>query len=172
MKNTIKLMSVLLAGLAISACSKNAVDNDPLIDENLSAPTTVEVSIEETPIVVEIENTEVSLGVVNFGLDQYTLSSAAKKVLEANAALIKTRAASAAFSVTIEGNCDERGTIAYNIALGEKRANEVKKYYASLGVKADNISTVSYGKENPVCYDATELCYAKNRRANTVLLVK
>ena len=69
----------------------------------------------------------------------------------------------------VEGNCDDRGTIAYNIALGEKRANEVKDYYVRLGIPADKITTVSYGKEKPVCYEATQACWAKNRRAETIL---
>ncbi len=166
------LVPALCAVLALAACKKNTVEEDPYLDENLTAPTTVQVSVEETPVVVEIKNTEVSLGTVNFELDRYNLSAASKKILEANAALIKSKAAQKAFTVTVEGNCDERGTIAYNIALGEKRANEVKNYYSKLGIKAANITTISYGKENPVCYEATENCWAKNRRANTVLLVK
>ena len=72
----------------------------------------------------------------------------------------------------VEGNCDDRGTISYNIALGEKRANEVKAYYTRLGIAAENIAVVSYGEEKPVCYEATQSCWAKNRRADTVLIVK
>ena len=76
------------------------------------------------------------------------------------------------FKVVVEGNCDDRGTISYNIALGEKRANEVKAYYTRLGIAAENIAVVSYGEEKPVCYEATQSCWAKNRRADTVLIVK
>ena len=166
------LVPALCAVVALAACKKNTVDEDPYLDEHLTTPTTVSVSVEETPVVVDIRNAEVSLGVVNFEFDRYFLSAAAKKILEANAALIKSKAAQNAFSVTVEGHTDERGTIAYNIALGEKRANEVKNYYTKLGIKAANITTVSYGKESPICYESTETCWAKNRRANTILLVK
>jgi peptidoglycan-associated lipoprotein len=171
MKNLIKAVSVLCLVFAVAACNKKNTSEDIITGENLAAPTTVEVVVEETPVVVEIRNTEIALGTVTFALDKYNLSAAAKKILEANAAVIKSRAAQG-FILTVEGNCDERGTISYNIALGEKRASEVKKYYVQLGVSAASISTVSYGKEKPVCYEAAESCYAKNRRADSVLLVK
>ena len=112
-----------------------------------------------------------SLGVVHFALDKYNLSDEARKIVEANAKAIKAQAAGADYTVVVEGNCDSRGTIAYNIALGEKRANEVKAYYVRLGIPAANISTVSYGKEKPVCYENTQSCWAKNRRADTILTV-
>ncbi|MBO7605747.1 MAG: OmpA family protein, partial [Elusimicrobiaceae bacterium] len=89
--------------------------------------------------------------------------------LKANAEILKVKGIN---NITVEGNCDDRGTIAYNIALGQKRANEVRDYYIKLGVKAENINTVSYGEENPVCTDQTESCWAKNRRADTVASAK
>ncbi|ACC98827.1 Outer membrane protein [Elusimicrobium minutum Pei191] len=172
MKNLIKIAMVACLVLSIAACRKNVQNDDMLADENLSAPTTVDVVVEETPVIIDVQNTEIALRQVNFALDKYNLSDAAKKVLADNAALIKTKTANAAFNIVVEGHCDERGTISYNIALGEKRANEVKNYYTRLGVPAKNIVTVSYGEEKPLCYDATENCYAKNRRAETVLTVK
>jgi len=71
--------------------------------------------------------------------------------------------------VTIEGNCDERGTEEYNLALGARRANAVKDYLVSLGVSAARIDTISYGKERPVCTESTEDCWAKNRRGVTTI---
>ncbi len=71
--------------------------------------------------------------------------------------------------VTIEGNCDERGTREYNLALGARRANAVKEYLNSLGVSAARIDTISYGKERPICSESTESCWAQNRRAVTVI---
>jgi peptidoglycan-associated lipoprotein len=68
--------------------------------------------------------------------------------------------------LTIEGNCDERGTIEYNLALGEKRAEAVKNQLVNAGVKADRIKTISYGKEMPVDPGHTEEAWAKNRRAH------
>jgi peptidoglycan-associated lipoprotein len=67
--------------------------------------------------------------------------------------------------VTIEGNADERGTEEYNLALGDRRANAVAMYLASLGASVEQLKTVSYGKENPVCNEHQESCWMKNRRA-------
>jgi len=66
--------------------------------------------------------------------------------------------------VTIEGHADERGTVEYNLALGERRAKAAYDYLVSLGVAADRLKTVSYGKEVPLCQQSTEDCWARNRR--------
>ena len=68
--------------------------------------------------------------------------------------------------VTIEGNADERGTEEYNLALGDRRANAVRKYLGSLGASEKQIKTVSYGKENPECSEHDEACWARNRKAS------
>jgi peptidoglycan-associated lipoprotein len=65
--------------------------------------------------------------------------------------------------VQLEGNCDERGSAEYNIGLGDRRATAAKDFLVQLGVPADKLKTVSYGKERPVCTDANEDCYQKNR---------
>src|SRR5229473_799772 len=70
--------------------------------------------------------------------------------------------------VTIEGHCDERGSTEYNLGLGDRRANAVKQYLVSLGVSADRISTVSFGKEKPFCMESTEACWQQNRRGHFV----
>jgi len=71
---------------------------------------------------------------------------------------------------TVEGHCDERGTREYNLALGERRANAAKNYLVSLGVPANRITTVSYGKERPVALGSNEQAWARNRRAVTIVL--
>jgi peptidoglycan-associated lipoprotein len=68
--------------------------------------------------------------------------------------------------ITVEGHCDERGTIEYNLALGERRAKAAYDYLVSLGVPADRLKTVSYGKEVPVCTQSNEDCWQRNRRAH------
>lgn len=70
------------------------------------------------------------------------------------------------FHLTIEGHCDERGSEEYNLALGEARAKQAKEYMASLGLPADQLKIVSYGKERPFCTEHTEDCYQKNRVAH------
>ncbi len=74
--------------------------------------------------------------------------------------------------VTIEGHCDERGTVEYNLALGEKRARAAHDYLVSLGVPAARLKTVSYGKEAPLCSEHTEECWARNRRDHFLITGK
>jgi peptidoglycan-associated lipoprotein len=70
--------------------------------------------------------------------------------------------------VTIEGHCDERGSTEYNLGLGDRRASAVKQYLVSLGVSADRLSTVSFGKEKPFCMESAEACWQQNRRGHFV----
>lgn len=99
-----------------------------------------------------------------FDFDKYSLSQAEQAKAAKNADQIKAKADEDSL---VEGHCDQRGTIEYNIALGQKRAREVRDYYIMLGAKGEKISTISYGKEKPVCADANEACWSKNRRAET-----
>ncbi len=99
---------------------------------------------------------------IYFDFDKYDIRPGDAKILEANAEWLKK---SAAILVLIEGHCDERGTIEYNLALGERRARAARNYLISSGVAAERISIVSFGAERPVCTEATEACWSKNRRA-------
>ncbi len=163
MKNLLKVVLVFAVCAGLTACSKNKKDDT---DGAVVAVSDMVVAEEE----VEIPAQEVALGVVHFALDKAALNADNRKIVEANAQAIKAAAAAVAdYKVVVEGNCDDRGTTAYNIALGQKRANEVKAYYVRLGIPADKIATVSYGEEKPVCYEATQNCWAQNRRADTLL---
>jgi peptidoglycan-associated lipoprotein len=71
--------------------------------------------------------------------------------------------------IVVEGHCDERGSTEYNLALGDRRAAAAKQFLASLGISADRMETVSYGKERPFCSASTEECYTQNRRAHIVM---
>lgn len=166
MKNLLRVVLVLALAAGLTACKKNVKD-----DANADLTAGTEMVLEETTVTEEVPAQEVSLGAVHFALDKYTLSADARKIVEANVQAIKSAGAVASYKITVEGNCDDRGTIAYNIALGQKRADEVKAYYVRLGIPAANITTVSYGEEKPVCYEATQSCWAKNRRADTLLKV-
>ncbi len=101
---------------------------------------------------------------VFFEYDSAVLSSNAQSTLARQAEWLKNNAK---VTVTIEGHCDERGTREYNLALGERRANAVKKYLISLGVDKKRISTVSYGKERPEVVGASDTSWSKNRRGVT-----
>lgn len=98
---------------------------------------------------------------VRFAFDSAQLDGASQGALRTNAECLSKRRASA---LLIEGHCDERGTVQYNIALGDRRANAVRKYLADLGVKT-KLDTVSFGKELPVASGSDESAWAQNRRA-------
>lgn len=104
---------------------------------------------------------------VFFAYDSYELSDNAREIMRSNADWLQENGQS---RVEIEGHCDSRGTIEYNLALGAKRANAVRDYLVSLGVSPNRITTISYGKELPVCHEETESCWADNRRAHFVVL--
>lgn len=99
---------------------------------------------------------------VHFGFNEYSLTPDSRASLQTLADCLREKAATA--SVTLEGHCDERGTEEYNMTLGEKRANSVKKYLSNLGVDASNLRTVSYGKERPADPGHNEEAWSANRR--------
>jgi peptidoglycan-associated lipoprotein len=106
---------------------------------------------------------------VFFALDSSEVDAAGQKVLDANADVLKKYPS---WQVSIEGHCDERGTAEYNLALGERRALAARNYLVSLGVSADRIKTVSYGKEFPFAPGHDESAWAQNRRAHFVVTAK
>ena len=106
---------------------------------------------------------------VYYELDSSDLSPANQKTLDEDAALLKRYPS---WTVTVEGHCDERGTAEYNLALGERRAIAARAYLVSLGIAADRLRTVSYGKEFPFDPGHDETAFAKNRRAHFVITTK
>lgn len=109
------------------------------------------------------------LGDIYFDFDKFNLKPQAQKTLQKYADWL---AANPDYVVKIEGNCDERGTIEYNLALGERRAKAAMKYIVDLGIKKSRISVVSYGKERPVDPGHNEEAWAKNRRDHFVITLK
>jgi peptidoglycan-associated lipoprotein len=103
------------------------------------------------------------LGDIHFELDSAALSDQARSMLEKHAQWLQSQRRA---SVTIEGHCDERGTVEYNLALGEQRARATRDYLVSLGVGQDRLRVVSFGKERPIATGADESSYAQNRRAH------
>jgi peptidoglycan-associated lipoprotein len=106
---------------------------------------------------------------VFFDYDSSEINADGQQALEANAAILKKYPS---WTVTIEGHCDERGTAEYNLALGERRAVAARAYLVSLGIAADRLRTVSYGKEFPFDPGHDEAAFAKNRRAHFVITAK
>jgi peptidoglycan-associated lipoprotein len=101
------------------------------------------------------------LGDIHFGYNDYTVRPEDGDVLKQNANWLQENPNK---RVQIEGHCDERGSEEYNIALGAKRAQAAKDYLQTLGIAGDRMSTISYGKELPICTDHTDECWAQNRR--------
>jgi peptidoglycan-associated lipoprotein len=103
---------------------------------------------------------------VRFDVDQSTLRPESQTVLAQQAQWLNQHPT---YTALIEGHADEQGTIAYNIALGDRRANEVKRFLVSQGVLETRLRTISYGKSRPLAVCSEESCYAQNRRAVTAL---
>jgi peptidoglycan-associated lipoprotein len=101
-----------------------------------------------------------------FAFDSWKITEDAKKSLDADGEWLKSNTSD---KVMVEGHCDERGTQAYNLVLGERRAKAAKNYLTQLGVAGNRLSTTSYGKDRPVCKEQNEECYQKNRRAHLVV---
>jgi len=169
----ISLISVSMALAAVSCGKKNLKDSDasktgmtadtatiPALDITESADT---LSDEGDIRGGEFISQE-TIQTIHFGFDRYALSDGTRAALQENAAILKTHKD---WMAIVEGHCDSRGTIEYNLALGQKRAKEVRDYYIRLGVSDSTLGTISYGKEKPLCEEESEACWADNRRAET-----
>jgi peptidoglycan-associated lipoprotein len=152
----------------MAACTKQQqveTNTEPVVVEEPAPP--VEKPVEKPVVEPEPKPERVPvLEDVFFDFDKADLSGSAKRKLENNARQLKD---ATTVSVTIEGHCDERGTNAYNMALGERRAKAAASFLRSLGVPASRIKTVSYGEERPFDSGHSESAWAKNRRAHFVI---
>ncbi len=170
-----ELLGWILAVVAVSAVGlTGCAHKKPPINPNPTDTTTQTPPPPPTPAPADTlvehpgqANTEevMALSDVNFDYDSSDLSDDAKATLSANGAyLLKNMNV----SVSVEGHCDERGTVQYNLALGERRATSAKDFLVSYGVAEGRISTISYGKEQPIDPGHDEEAWAKNRRAHFV----
>lgn len=154
------LMLVLAAGFGCG--SKNAdTGTVPPEDTGVSAD---ELSAAEKQAIATITDEK-----VYFAFDRYDIAPEYKAMLNQKAELLKQYPA---LFVRIEGNCDDRGTQEYNLALGERRARAVYEYLLALGVPADQMDTISFGKERPAVLGNNEAAWAKNRRDEFVVTVR
>ena len=139
----------------------------PVRDEPIAVPAPPDPSIGSKNL--DELNRESPLSPVYFPLDSFELSAEARTQLESSAQVLRTNTT---WQVTVEGHCDERGTAEYNLSLGERRALAAKAYLVSLGIAADRLRTVSYGKEFPFDPGHDDSAWAKNRRAHFVITAK
>lgn len=176
MKNKVTLLyTVILSAMVIIfwGCPKKAeVTSVPEPQAEQTAPAQVETK--EAPAVEEVAKpepveraakAEEALEPIYFDFDKSFIREDARPIMKANAEWLK---ANPKVKIRIEGNCDERGTIEYNQALGQRRAQAAKKYLIDLGISSSRISIISYGKEKPICTESNETCWQKNRRADFV----
>ena len=132
-----------------------------------SGPMTQQSSTQSSIIPGSAEDLRVNVGdTVHFAYDRSDVQDEDRGTLQRQASWLQKYPQ---IRVTIQGNCDERGTREYNLALGARRANAVKEYLVSLGVSAARVDTISYGKERPMCTESNESCWAQNRRGVTVI---
>jgi peptidoglycan-associated lipoprotein len=109
---------------------------------------------------------ESPLGSIYFDFDRFALRSDAQSTLKSNAQLLRDNPS---WQIQVEGNCDERGSDEYNLALGKKRAEAAKSYLMDLGIDSSRIATISYGEENPAAQGSDEMAWSRNRRDDFVL---
>ena len=167
---------LLLASVStIAACAKEAPPELPPVADASPTPTPTPDTTgggggTTTPQVGSQEHFEAAVGsstTIYFDTDRFNIDSADAAALQAQAQYF---ARYPSLNFTVEGHADERGTREYNLALGERRANSAKNYLVSLGVSADRIRTLSYGKERPVALGSNETAWAQNRRAASVTI--
>jgi peptidoglycan-associated lipoprotein len=162
MKRFLFLLSLAaLVAFVAGACKpKNppAPETKPAVEQ--PQPTKPEPpKVEEKPVKKTLQ--EVQFQTVYFDFDKYNLRPDAKSGLDSNYQLLKTFPD---VVVKIEGHCDEKGTVEYNLSLGQKRAQSAQDYLTGLGIAANRISTISYGKERPAVQGNDEAAWSKNRR--------
>ena len=190
------IIVIVLGFLITVSCAKKVVQSEPAVEEAAAAPAAAEVDIsaqekaagqsdmkaeedlrqnqlaEQAAKEAEVEKTKMAdMQIfidedIYFDFDSSVLRDMAKNVLSRKAKWLRMNTDT---SVIIEGHCDERGTSAYNIALGDRRAQSVKSYLVDLGIDAAQLTKISYGEERPVESGTGEKNWAKNRRAHFVV---
>ncbi len=150
--SAISMAAILAASMAFAGCQQKQPTSS-------MKPETTKATTTENKASMPSETS------VHFAFDKSDLDGASKAILDAHAAWLN---ADANASITVEGNCDERGSREYNLALGQRRADSVRSYLQSQGVAGNRIDTVSFGEERPRCTASGEACWALNRRADIV----
>lgn len=170
----LSLISLVMASLALSVACKSSTKKSDTPETPTAAetdPSKMAPEVQSKDVTFDSKGSDAGaiagLNSVHFDYDSATLSSESRRQLSENAEWIKNNPKT---TVQIEGHCDSRGSVEYNLALGERRAKAVKTYMTSLGVASSRLTIISYGEEKPIDTSDSEQAYAKNRRANFVPL--
>jgi peptidoglycan-associated lipoprotein len=165
-QNALRRTSPLLLALSLSLFAASCSKKEQITpDADDSVPTAVNAD-DNAALGDSDSGKALGLETIRFGYDAFLLDETAKATLKANAQILKDKPS---LKIQVEGHCDERGGIQYNIALGEKRANITRKFLVDQGIAGARITTISFGKEKPVDSGSNEAAWAKNRRANFVV---
>ncbi len=162
-------LTVLAGAAALAGCKTTAPEVLPP-DPGQTTQTATVADVPTGPVLGTQEhfvNSVNGQNVIYFDTDRFNIDSADAAALQTQAQYL---ARNTSINITVEGHADERGTRDYNLALGERRANAAKNYLVSLGVAANRIRTVSYGKERPAALGSNEQAWAQNRRAVSVVI--
>jgi peptidoglycan-associated lipoprotein len=160
-------MLFVVPGLMLTAsCAKKVVKPEAAVSKTDTGATKAPAPAPSTDSAALAAREKFMKDDVHFAFDSAVLDATAQAILKDKAGWLKSNMDAA---TTVEGHCDERGTVAYNIALGERRAEAAKAFLVNLGVPAAKMTTISYGKEKPLDPGHNEQAWAKNRRAHFVI---
>ena len=171
MNTPIRVLVLALAVAGVAECKKEVVkpaDTSPTQTSTQTQTSTAQEESWTNPALLDSKPCLVSR-VAYFDFDQTTIKSEAMEMLKCHG---KWLAANPGARISLEGHADERGTREYNLGLGERRGNAVRDLLLANGGKSEQVATVSYGEERPICTDSDESCWSKNRRAEIVYTAK
>ena len=165
----VPVAAVLLCALAISGCAKKTMVTPPQAASPPPAAAHTAPMPAPAPVPAPAPTAALTAGDFKdayFEFDKSDLQEAARTALDADAKLLRDHPKA---DIRIEGHCDERGTVEYNQALGDRRARAAQDYLEAAGASASQIETISYGKDRPFCTEHEESCWARNRCDHLVL---
>lgn len=171
----IAMVMILAAMFFTVSCSKKTIQTEPSQAPAPKAENTDVKPMQESPsaeapamasVSDEVDKPDFTAETIYFEFDSALLSSQAREILIGQADYLR---GNVDVRLTLEGHCDERGTEAYNMALGQRRADAVKKFLSDMGIPTDRLTTISYGEERPAVMGHNESAWEKNRRTQSVV---
>jgi len=176
----VALVMILPAMFFTASCTKKVVQTEPVLTNQPEVSEASDRSAEEAEQAKRLQEDRLRAEAtareaagtafvnenIHFAFDSSVLSDQAQQILNSKGDYLRTNPG---VTVTVEGHCDERGTVAYNITLGERRAESVKNFLVDLGISANRLNTISYGEERPIAMGQNEASWGKNRRAQFVI---